>query len=97
VGARAPDAMPRISEFFGIVIYLYHGDVHRHALPHFHARYGEHEAVYSIPGGDLLAGALPRRQERLVRRWTALRRGELEQAWHRAVNLEDPGTVPPLR
>ena len=89
--------MPRVSEFFGIAIYLYFEDTHRHAAPHFHARYGEHEAVYSIPDGDPLAGSLPTRQERLVQGWTALRAEELERAWARAVNMEPPGRIAPLR
>ena len=89
--------MPRISEFYGIVIYLYFADTDRHAESHFHARYGGAEAVYAIPNGERLAGALPRRQERLVQRWVALRAAELEQAWNRAVNMEDPGKIEPLR
>lgn len=88
--------MPRISAFFGITIYLYFADTNRHAAPHFHAKYGGDEAVYSIPEGDLLAGSLPKRQERLVQGWTALRFTELEQAWQRAVNMEDPGKIEPL-
>lgn len=88
--------MPRVSEFFGITIYLYFADTHRHAAPHFHAKYGEYEATYSIPDGDLLAGALPKRQERLVQGWAALRTWELEQAWGRAVNMEPPGKIEPL-
>lgn len=88
--------MPRISEFFGIAIYLYFADTSRHSAPHFHAKYGEHEATYSIPDGDLLAGSLPKRQERLVQGWCTLRVQELEQAWKRAVNMEYPGKVEPL-
>lgn len=88
--------MPRIAEFFGITIYLYFADTNRHAAPHFHAKYGGDEAVYSIPDGDLLAGGLPKRQERLVQGWAALRSTELEQAWNRAVNLEPPGQIEPL-
>lgn len=88
--------MPRISEFFGITIYLYFADTNRHAAPHFHAKYGGDEAVYSIPNGDLLAGSLPKRQEHLVQEWTALRAAQLEQAWQRAVNMEDPGKIEPL-
>ena len=88
--------MPRISEFFGIAIYLYFADTNRHSGPHFHAKYGEFEAVYSIPDGDLLAGSLPKRQERLVQGWAALRASELEQAWERAVHMEDPGKIEPL-
>ena len=37
--------MPRISEFFGILIYMYFED---HAPPHFHAFYGKDEALISI-------------------------------------------------
>lgn len=88
--------MPRIAEFFGITIYLYFADTNRHAAPHFHAKYGGDEAVYSIPDGDLLAGSFPKRQERLVQGWAALRATELEQAWNRAVNMEPPGQIEPL-
>ena len=76
---------------------MYFADTNRHAAPHFHAKYGGDEAVYSIPEGDLLAGSLPKRQERLVQGWTALRAQELEQAWRRAVNMEQPGQVEPLK
>lgn len=88
--------MPRISEFFGIALYLYYEDTKRHARPHFHAKYGGDEAVYSIPEGDLLAGSLPKRQQRLVQGWATLRAEELEQAWQRVVNMEEPGKVDPL-
>lgn len=37
--------MPRISEFFGIVIGMFYRD---HAPPHFHAAYGQHEATVGI-------------------------------------------------
>ncbi len=89
--------MPRISAFFGITIYMYFADTNRHAAPHFHAKYGGDEAVFSIPEGDLLAGSLPKRQERLVQGWAALRAAELQQAWQRAVNMEQPGQVEPLK
>jgi hypothetical protein len=37
--------MPAISRFYGIVIRMFYRD---HAPPHFHATYGEHEAMISI-------------------------------------------------
>ena len=40
--------MPEISRFFGIIIAMYFRD---HPPPHFHARYGEHEAKFSIETG----------------------------------------------
>ena len=52
--------------------------------------------MYSIPDGDLIAGSFPKRQERLVQGWAALRATELEQAWIRAVNMENPGNIEPL-
>ena len=89
--------MPRISEFFGIAIYLYWTDTGQHNAPHFHAQYGGYEAVLSIPDADVLAGSLPRRQTRLVQAWAELNAAELKQAWSRAVNNEPPGNIPPLR
>ena len=50
--------MPEISRFFGIVIAVYHRD---HPPPHFHARYGEHEAKFSIETAQMTEGSLPRR------------------------------------
>lgn len=47
--------MPSISTFFGVVIYMYFND---HAPPHFHAEYGEFEAVYNIETLEILRGQL---------------------------------------
>lgn len=55
--------MPRISEFFGIVIYMYFND---HLPAHFHAEYGEYEAIYTIDTLDILRGHLPRRAHSMV-------------------------------
>jgi hypothetical protein len=73
--------MPRISEFFGIAIRMYYND---HWSPHFHAEYGEHEAVYQIETIEVLRGELPRRAHALVVEWTTLHRGELMENWDRA-------------
>ena len=40
-----------------------------HRLPHFHAYYGEYRDSFSIEMPNLLEGALPRRQLRLVLAW----------------------------
>jgi len=73
--------MPRVSEFFGIVISMYYND---HLPPHFHAEYGEHEAVYEIDTLDILQGRLPRRAHNLVVEWALLRRSELRENWDHA-------------
>lgn len=49
--------MPRLSEFYGIAIYMYFAD---HRQPHFHAIYAEHEALIRIEDGVLIGGRLPR-------------------------------------
>ena len=50
--------MPEISRFFGIIIAIYYND---HNPPHFHAKYGEHEALVEINNGKVIAGKLPQR------------------------------------
>lgn len=70
--------MPRISQFYGIAIYMYYRD---HAPPHFHAIYGEHDAEVAIESGEVLDGRLPRRAANLVREWAAAHREELEANW----------------
>jgi hypothetical protein len=55
--------MPTISAFFGILIRMYYRD---HAPPHFHAVYGEQEALIDIETLDVLEGRLSRRALELV-------------------------------
>ncbi len=85
--------MPRLSYFYGISIYLYYED---HDPPHFHARYGEHQARFIIATGGVLDGSLPRRAQRLVDEWVAEHRQELAVCWERAVAGREPGTIDPL-
>ena len=85
--------MPRISEFYGIAIYLYYQD---HAPPHFHAIYGEHEATISIGSARLLDGRLPRRALGLVRAWARLHREELEKDWQLARHGQPLRSIKPL-
>jgi Domain of unknown function (DUF4160) len=73
--------MPRVSTFFGIVIYMYYND---HLPPHFHAEYGEHEAIYEIDTLNVTRGDLPRRAHALVLEWATLHRNELRDDWERA-------------
>jgi hypothetical protein len=73
--------MPQVCYFFGIVIRMYYSD---HIPPHFHAEYGEYEAVYEIDTLDVLRGGLPRRAHALVVEWATLYRPELRANWDRA-------------
>ena len=73
--------MPRIAEFYGIVIYMYYRD---HGVPHFHALYAGQEAVIATQGLRLLEGRLPRRALALVRTLGRLHREELDRDWELA-------------
>lgn len=88
--------MPRISEFFGIFIYMYFRDVRQHHTPHIHVRYGEYKASFSIETGERLAGRLGIRQTKRVQEWIAARREALEENWQRALRGESLEWIDPL-
>ena len=73
--------MPEVSRFFGIVIRMYFSD---HQPPHFHAVYGEHEALIQIETLAVYRGDLPGRAMSLVREWAGLHRPELQRDWELA-------------
>ncbi len=85
--------MPRISEFYGIIIAMYFAD---HAPPHFHAIYGEYRAAIRISDLGLQARRLPMNALRLVREWAALHREELNDNWYRAGIGEPLRRIDPL-
>jgi hypothetical protein len=73
--------MPSISRFFGVVVYMYYNE---HLPPHFHAEYGEYEALYEIETLETLRGGIPRRAHAMVVEWALLHRAELHDDWERA-------------
>jgi hypothetical protein len=85
--------MPELSRFYGIVIKMYFGD---HRPPHFHAEYGEFEAIVGIETLAFVAGRLPPRAMGLVSEWASIHQAELAAAWEQAVTLRSPGTIEPL-
>jgi len=85
--------VPRISEFFGIAIYMYFND---HLPPHFHAEYGGLEAVYTIDSLDTLRGQLPRRAHGMVVEWALAHRAELRADWIRAREQQPLEQIEPL-
>ncbi|MCY3013927.1 MAG: DUF4160 domain-containing protein [Planctomycetota bacterium] len=88
--------MPELSRFFGIIIRMY-CEVGPHHLPHFHAYYGDEEAVFGLDPIELLAGSLPRRQARLVEAWAELRQQELVADWDRLQAGVEPMPIEPLK
>ncbi len=82
--------MPEIARFRGIVIRIQFND---HPPPHFHANYGDDEAVFEIHGLSLTLGSLPRRARDLVVDWASGHQTELAAAWARAERGEHPGRI----
>jgi hypothetical protein len=85
--------MPRISEFYGIVIEMYWSD---HNPPHFHAKYAEHRAEIDIRTLGLLRGRLPAKAMGLVTEWASLHQEELLDRWDRARNHQILERIEPL-
>jgi len=63
--------MPRLSSFYGIVIWMCRPD---HPPPHLHAQYDEHIAQIELGTPRVLSGSLRARALRLVREWAPPRR-----------------------
>ena len=85
--------MPKIAEFFGIAVYMHYAE---HEPPHFHAWYGEFEAIIRIDTLEVLRGWLPQRALALVLEWSALHRAELAADWDRARQRVPLAGIPPL-
>jgi len=85
--------MPRISDFYGIAIYMYYQD---HAPPHFHAIYGDDEAEVLIAGGVIRSGTLPRRVATLVQEWAQLHQQDLDSNWRSARSGHPLQSIAPL-
>ena len=88
--------MPELSRFFGIVIQMFAEPTSPHHLPHFHARYGEHKAVYTLDPLELIKGSLPKKQQRLVEGWAELHSDELKRDWDLLSNGNYPRPILPL-
>ncbi len=89
--------MPEISRFFGIIIRMYAEPNAPHHRPHFHAYYQGDVGVYTIDTIELIAGQLPRRQQRLIEAWIELHHEELLTDWERLQSGQAPFKIAPLR
>jgi hypothetical protein len=89
--------MPELSRFFGIVIRMYWEANAPHRGPHFHAYYQSDVAVFGIHPIELIAGSLPRRQQRLVEAWAELHQQELLNDWDLLQSGQRPRPIEPLR
>jgi len=86
--------VPKISEFFGISIYIYYRD---HSPPHFHAIYGGDEVIVSIADLSVRQGKLGQRALGLVMEWAAQHEKELAKVWDQATAHQPLSKIEPLR
>ncbi len=89
--------MPELSRFHGIVIRMFAEAGEGHHIPHFHAYYQGHEAVFAFDPVACIGGSLPARQAMLVTTWAGVRRAELHEAWSRLEEGRAPNSIVPLR
>jgi hypothetical protein len=82
--------MPEIVRFYGIIIKMFFGD---HPPAHFHAVYGEYNAVFSIDPSEMIEGDLPKRAEKMVLEWASAYKPELLDMW----NNQEFRKLSPLR
>ena len=82
--------MPVIARFYGIIIKMYFSQS-EHGIPHFHAIYGEFNAVFNIETFEMMEGDLPLRAQRLVKEWASQYQKELLQMWQNNEFRQLPG------
>ncbi len=55
--------------FYGVIVMMYYFDDRRHHEPHIHIKYGDEEAMVSIPDGEIIEGSIRKNKLRLVQAW----------------------------
>ena len=68
-----------------------------HNTPHFHAYYQNNVAVFGINPVEIIAGSIPKRQQRFVEAWAELHQEELLNDWNLLQSGQKPFTIEPLR
>ena len=80
--------MPVISRFYGIAVKMYFRE---HGVPHFHALYGEFNAVFDLQTLEMVEGDLPQRATRMVKEWAQRYQAELLEMWRTQEFRQLPG------
>jgi hypothetical protein len=88
--------VPELSRFFGIIIRMYLEVGGPHHVPHFHAYYQDEVGIFSLDPIELMAGSLPKRQQRLVVAWAELHQTELFKDWQLLQEGRKPLPISPL-
>ena len=97
INTHEENPLPEICRFYGIIIRMYAEAGVQHHSPHFHSYYQNDSVVYDIENMEIIAGSLPRKQQRLLEAWTELHQGELMENWNRLQSGQLPYKIVPLR
>jgi hypothetical protein len=89
--------MPVISMFYGVIVLMYYYDNRRHNLPHIHVKYGDEEAVISIPNGEIIEGSIRSAKLKLVQAWIEIHQENLMANWELAINGQAVFKIEPLK
>ena len=76
---------------------MYYLETKQHKSAHIHVKYGELEAVYQIPGGELLEGTIPVNKEKLIKAWIEIHQEDLMANWQLAVTGNAVFKIEPLK
>ena len=82
--------MPTVAIVDDIKIMFYHDE---HPPPHFHVKFGEHQAVINLLSLEIMRGFLPKPQYRKVFAWASDRRLALSRAWAACERDQNPGKI----
>ncbi|OQX98044.1 MAG: hypothetical protein B6I24_06640 [Bacteroidetes bacterium 4572_128] len=73
--------MPILSKFLGIIIKIFVKD---HPPPHFHAKYAEYKCSVNIDNGEVIAGKMPPKQKKELKKWSKKNKKKLLKNWEEA-------------
>ncbi len=85
--------MPVISMFYGIIIKMYYND---HNPPHFHATYGDEQAIISLDG-EIIEGNIGKKQLKLIQAWAIIHQEELLANWTLSQEEQPIFRIEPLK
>lgn len=85
--------MPEICLFYGIRVTM---NWDEHSPPHFHVEYAEYNASIDIQKSQVIRGALPSKQLKLVLAWSEIHKDELMQNWELARDMKPINRINPL-
>lgn len=67
----------------------------KHNIPHIHAEYQGNKAVFGLDG-ELIEGAFPKKQRKMVEAWVAIHEDDLNVDWQLLLEGQQYFKIPPL-